>query len=314
MANTPLRIVFAGTPDFAAYNLQALLDSEHQVIAVYTQPDKKGKRKNQMAPRPVKDLAQAHDIPVFQPHSLKTEEEQQVLANLEADIMVVVAYGMLLPKPILDTPRLGCINVHGSLLPRWRGAAPVERAMLAGDAETGVTIMQMDEGLDTGDMLLKVATPISHNDTAASLFERLGSLGATALVETLNGINAGHLTPEPQDNQLATYAHKLSKEEGVIDWTQTADAIDLKVRTLSPRVAVTFQLGDETIKLLECEQLDQQGVAGQILPADKKSIIIGCGKGAIKIKTLQLPGKKPMDAASVLNSKREQFSAGVQLG
>ncbi|WP_339890337.1 methionyl-tRNA formyltransferase, partial [Neptuniibacter pectenicola] len=191
MANTPLRIVFAGTPDFAAYNLQALLDSEHQVIAVYTQPDKKGKRKNQMAPRPVKDLAQAHDIPVFQPHSLKTEEEQQVLANLEADIMVVVAYGMLLPKPILDTPRLGCINVHGSLLPRWRGAAPVERAMLAGDAETGVTIMQMDEGLDTGDMLLKVATPISHNDTAASLFERLGSLGATALVETLNGINAG---------------------------------------------------------------------------------------------------------------------------
>ena len=207
--------------------------------------------------------------------------------------MVVVAYGMLLPKPILDTPRLGCINVHGSLLPRWRGAAPVERAMLAGDAETGVTIMQMDEGLDTGDMLLKVATPISHNDTAASLFERLGSLGATALVETLNGINAGHLTPEPQDNQLATYAHKLSKEEGVIDWTQTADAIDLKVRTLSPRVAVTFQLGDETIKLLECEQLDQQGAAGQILPADKKSIIIGCGKGAIKIKTLQLPGKKP---------------------
>ncbi|MDO6594093.1 methionyl-tRNA formyltransferase [Neptuniibacter sp. 1_MG-2023] len=314
MANTPLRIVFAGTPDFAAYNLQALLDSDHQVIAVYTQPDKKGKRKNQMAPRPVKDLAQAHNIPVFQPTSLKTEEEQQVLANLEADIMVVVAYGMLLPPSILETPRLGCINVHGSLLPRWRGAAPVERSMLAGDAETGVTIMQMDEGLDTGDMLLKAATPINETDTAASLFDRLSGIGATALIETLNGLCEGNIAAEMQDNELATYAHKLSKEEGVIDWNQSAEAIDLKIRALSPRIAVTFQLEGETIKLLECERLDQQGVAGQILPSDKKSIVVGCGEGAIKIKMLQLPGKKPMDAASVLNSKREQFSAGVQLG
>jgi methionyl-tRNA formyltransferase len=314
MANTPLRIVFAGTPDFAALNLQALLDSEHQVVAVYTQPDKKGKRKNQMAPRPVKDLALAHDIPVFQPHSLKTEEEQQVLANLEADIMVVVAYGMLLPKAILDTPKNGCINVHGSILPRWRGAAPVERSMLAGDAETGVTIMQMDEGLDTGDMLLIAKTPISDKDTSLAVFERLSELGTKALVDTLGQIQAGTLTPEKQNNDLATYAKKLSKDEGVIDWSLPAAEIDLKIRTLSPRIAVTFKMGEDKIKLLQCELIEQQGTPGEILPSDKKSIVVACGEGAIKLKQLQLPGKKPMDAAAILNSKREQFSAGVTLG
>lgn len=314
MANTPLRIVFAGTPDFAALNLQALLDSEHQVVAVYTQPDKKGKRKNQMAPRPVKDLALAHDIPVFQPHSLKTEEEQQVLANLEADIMVVVAYGMLLPKAILDTPKNGCINVHGSILPRWRGAAPVERSMLAGDAETGVTIMQMDEGLDTGDMLLITKTPITDKDTSLAVFERLSELGTKALVDTLSQIQAGTLTPEKQNNDLATYAKKLSKDEGVIDWSLPAAEIELKIRTLSPRIAVTFEMGEDKIKLLQCELLEQQGTPGEILPSDKKSIVVACGEGAIKLKQLQLPGKKPMDSAAILNSKREQFSAGVTLG
>ncbi len=314
MSDQPLRIVFAGTPDFAAVNLQAILDSEHEVIAVYTQPDKKGKRKNQMAPRPVKDLANALNIPVYQPHSLKEAEEQQVLANLEADIMVVVAYGMLLPKAILETPRLGCINVHGSILPRWRGAAPVERAMLAGDKETGVTIMQMDEGLDTGDMLYKVFTPIELTDTAASLFDRLADLGCDALVDTLQQFQQGTITAETQNNKLATYASKLKKEEGIIDWTASAAEIDLKVRTLSPRVAVTFKLGEDVVKLLGCERLEQSGTAGQILPSDKKSIVVACGEGALKITQLQLPGKKPMDAASILNSKREQFSAGVQLG
>jgi methionyl-tRNA formyltransferase len=314
MADTPLRIVFAGTPDFAAFNLQALLDSPHEVVAVYTQPDKKGKRKNQMAPRPVKDLALNNDIPVFQPSSLKSEQEKQVLANLEADIMVVVAYGMLLPESILETPRLGCINVHGSILPRWRGAAPIERAMLAGDKETGVTIMQMDVGLDTGDMLLKAVTPIHPTDTAASIFERLGDIGADALVETLNAFQSGTINTEQQNDEFATYARKLSKEEGAIDWTLPAAEIDLKVRALSPRVAVTFQLNDEAIKLLDCELLTAQGPAGEILASDKKSIVVGCGDGAIKLTQLQLPGKKPMDAAAILNSKREQFSAGVLLG
>lgn len=314
MPASPLKIVFAGTPDFAASSLQALLNSEHEVIAVYTQPDKKGKRKNQMAPRPVKDLAVEHNIPVFQPTTLKTEEEQLALTNLKADIMVVVAYGMLLPKAILETPRLGCINVHGSLLPRWRGAAPVERSMLAGDAETGVTIMQMDEGLDTGDMLYKVTTPIENNDTAACVFERLATIGSDALVKTLKQFQQETVSPEPQDDNLATYAKKLQKTEGVIDWSASATDIDLKIRTLSPRVAVTFKLGEEVVKLLGCELVEQSGNPGEILPSDKKSIVVACGEGAIKIIQLQLPGKKPMDTAAVLNSKREQFSAGVVLG
>lgn len=313
MPATPLRIVFAGTPDFAAASLQALLNSEHEVVAVYTQPDKKGKRKNQMAPRPVKDLAIAHEIPVFQPSTLKTEEEQLALTNLNADIMVVVAYGMLLPKAILETPLLGCINVHGSILPRWRGAAPVERSMLAGDKETGVTIMQMDEGLDTGDMLYKATTPIAQTDTAASLFERLATIGCEALIETLALFQQGSVTPEQQDNALATYASKLQKTEGAIDWKASASEIELKIRALSPRVAVTFTMADEAIKLLACEIVQQSGQPGEILASDKKSIVVACGENAIKIKQLQLPGKKPMDSAAVLNSKREQFSAGVVL-
>ncbi|MBY4677729.1 methionyl-tRNA formyltransferase [Marinobacterium arenosum] len=308
-----MRIIFAGTPDFAAASLAALLTTDHQIVAVYTQPDRQGKRKNQLAPRPVKDLALAHDIPVFQPHSLKDEAEQAQLKALNADLMVVVAYGMLLPKAVLDTPRLGCINVHGSILPRWRGAAPVERAMLAGDRETGVTIMQMDEGLDTGAMLHKVFTPIDDSDTAASLFERLAPVGAQALLETLPGLEQGTITPEVQDDAQATYASKLDKREGRIDWTQSARQIDLKVRALSPRVAVTFQLDGEPVKLLACEPLDQQGGAGEILPSDKKSIVVGCGEGALKINQLQLPGKKAMAAADVLNARRERFSAGQTL-
>ena len=313
MSDQPLRIVFAGTPQFAADNLKAILDSEHEVIAVYTQPDKKGKR-NRMAPRPVKDLAVENNIPVFQPETLKTEEEKQVLANLKADVMVVVAFGMLLPKAILETPRLGCINVHGSILPRWRGAAPIERSMLAGDTETGVTIMQMDEGLDTGDMLYIVKTPIEPTDTAACIFSRLAELGCDALVKTLKQLQQGTIKAEAQDNNLATYASKLSKDEGVIDWSNSAEQINLQIRALSPRVAVTFKLGDEAIKLLGCEIIESQGNPGEILPSDKKSIVVACGEGAIKITQLQLPGKKPMNTAAVLNSKREQFSAGVILG
>ncbi|MCV6589219.1 MAG: methionyl-tRNA formyltransferase [Marinobacterium sp.] len=308
-----MRIVFAGTPDFAAASLQALLDTDHDIVAVYTQPDRQGKRKNQLAPRPVKDLALAHDIPVFQPHSLKDEHEQAQLTALNADLMVVVAYGMLLPEAVLDTPRLGCINVHGSILPRWRGAAPVERAMLAGDAETGVTIMQMDVGLDTGDMLHKVFTPIEDSDTAASLFERLTTLGAQALVATLPGLEDGSIKPEVQDDALATYASKLSKQEGRIDWSASAREIDLKVRTLSPRVAVTFELDGDMVKLLGGEPVEQSGPAGEILPSDKKSIVVGCGEGALKLTQLQLPGKKAMAASDVLNARRDRLSAGQTL-
>ncbi|WP_299182267.1 methionyl-tRNA formyltransferase [uncultured Neptuniibacter sp.] len=314
MSDKALRIIFAGTPDFAAANLQALLDSEHEVIAVYTQPDKKGKRKNQLAPRPVKELAIKHEIPVYQPATLKTAEEQQVLTNLKADIVVVVAYGMLLPKAVLDIPRLGCINVHGSLLPRWRGAAPVERSMLAQDNKTGVTIMQMDEGLDTGDMLYKVETAIESTDTAAGLFKRLETIGCDALISTLKLLQTDCAKPEPQEDSLATYASKLSKNEGCIDWENSASQIDLQLRALSPRIAVTFKHGDDLIKLLGCEIVNASGHPGEILASDKKSIVVACGTDAIKMTQLQLPGKKPMDTAAVLNSKREQFSAGVRLG
>ncbi len=308
-----MRIVFAGTPDFAAASLQALLSTDHDIVAVYTQPDRQGKRKNQLAPRPVKDLALAHEIPVFQPHSLKDADEQAQLNALDADLMVVVAYGMLLPKAVLDTPKLGCINVHGSILPRWRGAAPVERAMLAGDRETGVTIMQMDEGLDTGNMLHIVTTPIHAIDTAASLFARLTEIGAQALVDSLPGLEQDTLTAQVQDESRVTYASKLSKQEGQIDWQAPAAEIELKVRALSPRVAVTFQLDGEAVKLLACEPLQQQGNPGEILTSDKKSLVVGCGVNALKITQLQLPGKKAMAASDVLNSRRERFSAGQTL-
>lgn len=309
-----MRIIFAGTPDFAATSLQALLNTDHDIVAVYTQPDKKGKRKNQLAPRPVKDLALANDIPVYQPHSLKDEEEQATLRALDADLMVVVAYGMLLPAAVLEIPQHGCINVHGSILPRWRGAAPIERAMLAGDSETGVTIMQMDVGLDTGDMLHKVFTPIDNTDTSASLHQRLATLGAQALTDCLSDIADGSAVAEKQDESLVTYAEKLTKQEGQIDWTKSAKEIDLLVRTLSPRVAVTFSLDDQPVKLLACEVVsDQQGAAGSLLPADKKTILVACGEGALKVTELQLPGKKAMSSADVLNSRRDRFSAGQTL-
>lgn len=308
-----MRIIFAGTPDFAASSLSALLETDHQIVAVYTQPDKQGKRKNQLAPRPVKDLALQHDIPVYQPHSLRDIDEQQALKELDADLMVVVAYGMILPEAVLNVPRFGCINVHASLLPRWRGAAPIERSMLASDSETGVTIMQMDVGLDTGDMLNKVFTPISSEDSAPELEQRLAVLGAEALVETLPAIESQTLSPEIQDEALVTYADKLDKAEGQINWSKSADQIDLLVRSLSPRVAVTFNLDDQPVKLLQTKVVDQQGSAGEILPSNKKSIVVACGNQALQILQMQLPGKKAMSAVDVLNSKRDRFAPGQTL-
>src|SRR5512143_892946 len=197
--NPGLKIVFAGTPEFAAVALRALLDSRHQVIAVYTQPDRPAGRGRKLTPSPVKCVAQEHNLPVYQPLSLKDEEEQCKLVELQPDLMVVAAYGLLLPKAVLDTPRLGCLNIHASLLPRWRGAAPIQRAILAGDSETGITIMQMDVGLDTGNMLHKVTTPINADDNAATLHDRLAQLGATALLNALDRLQAGTIKPEPQD-------------------------------------------------------------------------------------------------------------------
>ena len=218
----PLNIIFAGTPDFAARHLQALINSHHNVIAAYTQPDRPAGRGKKLTASPVKELALAHNIPVYQPGSLRKEPAQQQLAALNADIMVVVAYGLILPKVVLDTPRLGCINVHGSILPRWRGAAPIQRALWAGDKKTGVTIMQMDVGLDTGDMLLKTYLSIEDDDTSASLYEKLAQQGPNALLQALEALANGTLAAEKQDEALANYAEKLSKEEARLDWTKSA--------------------------------------------------------------------------------------------
>ena len=217
MSTQPLKIIFAGTPEFAAESLKALLQGPDEVIAVYTQPDRKAGRGQKLKPSPVKEVALAADIPVFQPLNFKEEQDRQVLADLNADLMVVAAYGLILPKSVLDTPRLGCINVHASILPRWRGAAPIHRALLAGDKETGITIMQMDVGLDTGDMLSKAFTDIEDTDTSASLHDKLAIQGGEILLSTIEQLKAGSISPEPQDDEQANYAHKLTKEEGKID-------------------------------------------------------------------------------------------------
>ncbi|WP_027858519.1 methionyl-tRNA formyltransferase [Marinobacterium jannaschii] len=313
--SNPLRIIFAGTPDFAATSLQALLGSEHEVIAVYTQPDRPSGRGRKLTPGPVKKLALEHDIPVYQPLSLKGEAEQAELAALNADIMVVVAYGLLLPKAVLDTPRLGCINVHGSILPRWRGAAPIHRAVLAGDQSTGITIMQMDVGLDTGDMLYKVETPISDSDTSGDLHDRLAEMGAGALVETLALIRDDKADPEKQDDSLANYAQKLEKQEGRIDWSQPAELIARQVRGLSPWPVAFCELDGQTMRIWFAEA-DNSATAtpGEIISTDKRSIQVGCGQGSLRLTKLQLPGGKPLQASAILNAKRDLFPTGKQLG
>lgn len=314
---TPLRIIFAGTPDFAASSLAALIDSEHQVIGVYTQPDRPAGRGRKLKASPVKSLALENDIPVYQPQRLKGEAEQAELASLNADLMVVVAYGLLLPLAVLEAPKYGCINVHASLLPRWRGAAPIHRSLLAGDAETGITIMQMDEGLDTGDMLFKNTCSILPDDTSGSLHDRLAILGASALINTLQLIQSNQLNPLKQNDADACYAHKLTKEEGVIDWSNSAETIDRQVRGLSPWPIAYTTLGDDNLRILSAspEATNTSAQPGTIIEAHKDRIIIACGNTtALGITRLQLPGGKPLATKDVLNSRKELFSTGVHLG
>ncbi len=311
----PLRIVFAGTPDFAARHLAALLSSQHQVVAVYTQPDRPAGRGKKLTASPVKNIALEHDIPVYQPASLRNEEAQQELAAIEADIMVVVAYGLLLPQEVLDTPRLGCINVHGSILPRWRGAAPIQRSIWAGDTETGVTIMQMDIGLDTGDMLKVATLPIEASDTSATMYEKLADLGPDALIDCLSDIANGTAVAVKQDDELANYAKKLSKEEALIDWTMDAAVIERCVRAFNPWPMSYFTVAEQNIKVWQAAvEADNQGKApGTILSADKQGILVATGNGALRLLSLQPPGKKAMTAADLLNSRREWFESGAQL-
>jgi len=300
-----MKIIFAGTPEFAAVALSDLIHSKHEVIAVYTQPDRPSGRGRKLTPSPVKQLALDHDISVYQPVSLKGEAEQNELSALNADIMVVAAYGLLLPKAVLDAPKLGCINIHGSLLPRWRGAAPIHRAILAGDTETGITIMQMDVGLDTGDMLLKKYCEISNSDTSATLHDRLAEMGGVALVEALALIEKGEAEPEKQDDSLANYASKLIKTEAVIDWNQPAKQIDRQIRAFNPWPVAQTQLNDKTLRIWMSECLsatNNSEAPGKIVSATKQGIDVVTGEGVVRLLTVQLPGGKPVDAASFVNA------------
>ena len=312
--SAPLKIIFAGTPDFAARHLDALLASEHQVTGVFTQPDRPAGRGNKLTPGPVKVLAQTHGIPVFQPKSLRPEENQQLVADLQADIMVVVAYGLILPQAVLSMPRLGCVNVHGSLLPRWRGAAPIQRALWAGDSETGVTNMQMDAGLDKGDMLLKFNCPIGPDDTSASLYNRLAELGPQGLLQTLTMLATNRAQPEVQDNALATYAEKLSKKEARLDWTLPAAQLERCIRAFNPWPVSYFLIDDQPVKVWQATVIPHQDKQpGEILHADKQGIQIATADGVLNLLSLQPAGKKPMSAQDLLNSRREWFTPGTVL-
>lgn len=311
-SNHPLKIIFAGTPDFAAKHLQALIDSKHEVIAVFTQPDRPAGRGNKLTASPVKQLALDNNIDVYQPATLKKIENQQLIADLNADIMIVVAYGLILPQSVLNMPRLGCLNVHGSLLPRWRGAAPIQRACWAGDIDTGVTIMQMDAGLDTGDMLLKAKCPITAEDTSASLYDKLALLGPNALLETLTLITTGKAIAEKQDESQVTYAEKLSKQEAKLDWTLSAQQLERCVRAFNPWPVSYFELNDEPIKVWQANVINQQSnqAPGTILQANKQGIQIATADGIINLTQLQPAGKKPMSAADILNSRQSWFTIG----
>jgi methionyl-tRNA formyltransferase len=310
----PLRIVFAGTPEFAAEHLKALLDSPHHIIAVYTQPDRPAGRGQKLMPSPVKQLAEQHGIVVLQPPTLRNADAQAEMVALNPDLLVVVAYGLILPQVILDIPRLGCINSHASLLPRWRGAAPIQRAVEAGDTESGVTVMRMEAGLDTGPMLLKVTTPISAEDTGGTLHDRLAELGPPAVIQAIAGLADGTLLGEVQDDALATYAHKLNKDEARIDWSRPAVELERLIRAFNPWPISHSTLNGETLKVLAANLNEGQGAPGEIILASRDGLIVACGQHALRLTRLQLPGGKALNFADLFNSRREKFAQGIVLG
>ena len=293
-----MKIIFAGTPHFAAAVLEFLLAQRFAVAAVLTQPDRPAGRGMHFSPSPVKQLALAHGLPVLQPATLKSAEVQQALADYAADIMVVAAYGLILPPAVLQLPRLGCLNIHASLLPRWRGAAPIQRAILAGDSETGITIMQMDEGLDTGDMLLKKSCPISAHDTAQTLHDTLAQLGAASIVEALDLLKQGRLKGELQDNTQATYAVKLSKAEAQLDWQEAATQLACAVRAYNPFPIACTTLDATLVKIWQASACDGlKGEPGTVLAVEKRGIIVACGQGALCLEILQRANGKALPAA-----------------
>ncbi|MBF59098.1 methionyl-tRNA formyltransferase [Halomonas sp. FeN2] len=315
-----LRVVFAGTPEFAASSLAALLESQHEVVAVYTQPDRPAGRGRKLTPSPVKQLALEHSLPVYQPQTLKQPEAQAELAALKADIMVVVAYGLLLPQAVLDIPRLGCVNVHASLLPRWRGAAPIQRAIEAGDRVSGVTIMQMDAGLDTGAMLTEVRTPITARTTGGDLHDRLAIQGANALINTLDALATGTAQATPQPEEGVTYAAKLSKAEAELDFAQPAQQLASKIRAFNPWPVAWCALGEERLRLLmaHVEEGEQPPCEpGTLLDHGDDYLRIACGpngREVLCVTRAQLPGGKAMDVRDLLNARHARLATGTRLG
>ena len=297
-----MKVIFAGTPEFAAQALQAIVDAGHEMPLVLTQPDRPGGRGMALQPSPVKKLALAKGIEVFQPLSLKDPAAQARLAEVGADVMVVAAYGLILPQAVLDLPRHGCLNIHASLLPRWRGAAPIQRALLAGDAESGVCIMQMEAGLDTGPVLLRGAFAIAPDDTSATLHDRLADMGARLIVEALGKLP---LSAEAQAVEGVTYAHKIEKAEAAIDWRQSAAELDRHIRAFNPFPGAQATLGGQTVKLWQATPVAGRGEGGQVLAVDRQTLVVACGDGALSIVELQKAGGKRLPV--------QQFLAGNSL-
>ena len=311
-----MRIIFAGTPAFAASQLQSLLEQpDFDIVAIYTQPDRRAGRGKKTLPPPVKQLALEHNLPVYQPTTLRDDDNVAELAALNADIMVVAAYGMILPQAVLDLPRLGCVNVHASLLPRWRGAAPIERAIIEGDSETGVTIMQMDAGLDTGAMLKIGSCTIDANETGDSLRDKLATLGAPLLVDTLRELQGGTCTATAQDDALANYANKLDKTEAEIDWSEPAALIERKLRAFTSALATHTYISEQRLRLFApAKIIAGNATPGSIASIDGHSVCIGCADKLLQFSQLQIPGSKPMSVQALLNGRPELFAVGQTLG
>lgn len=298
-----MRIVFAGTPDFSVPVLQALLDSGHSVVGVYSQPDRPAGRGRKLIPGPVKQLALQHAVQVFQPVSLRQAEVQRELAELKPDLMVVVAYGLILPQAVLDLPPRGCVNLHASLLPRWRGAAPVQRAILAGDSESGVCLMQMEAGLDSGPVLAEVRTDIRSDDTGGVLHDRLSQLAAELLATHLDDIEQGNLEPRIQDEALVTYAAKLDKSEAGMDWQQDAADLERQVRAFNPWPVAQTLYDGKALRIWDARAIDGCGTPGSVVAAGKQGIDVACGNGCLRLLEIQMPGARRLSAEDFLNAR-----------